>query len=176
MPMLTREQFDELLPDNVTTRTWTSIIAGWDATTTTYPRILADGLRLMADQTEKDRFAILDANEKLDWKKPDHPLYDPGGNVWPISMHGLSYKDSGRYLTAEGWCLGETCWYVCVEMGWRIYCGAETPELAVMRGMIVMQLAFNLRELAPKIRPHPYDGLKMALFEIQDAIKIKSVW
>lgn len=40
----------------------------------------------------------------------------------------LKFKDVEHYLTAEGYPLGTTCWYVSVEAGgWRDTCCADWP-------------------------------------------------
>ena len=50
---------------------------------------------------------------------------------WSVTMGGLCYKDKRGYLTIQEWYAGMTCWYVCIECGWREFIAAETPAIAV---------------------------------------------
>ena len=47
-----------------------------------------------------------------------------------------------------------------VECGWREYVCAETPELAVTRGIIVVEATRQWREMAPKRRPHLQETIR----------------
>lgn len=114
--------------------------------------ITTRGLKWLADQTEeqaKPRWS----DDAPEWMKTE------GGNDWPVSMRGLQYKPWSNYLTLEGWPTGTTCWYVCVEAGWRQYAASEHIEVALCRGLILFAVAKAQRDIAPSKRSKLQDAL-----------------
>ncbi len=161
--MIYRKEFDELLPDNIRSRKLVESMIGISADLPSADFVL-DGLYWAADLCERDRHASW---TKYDWQQPEHPLYNSYEPVWRVSTYGLSYKDSGSYLTAEGWPLGTKCWFMPVNCGWRIYCCGETPQLAVLRGIVIMTIAIEQRELAPKLRQGMHSALIQRVMEFK---------
>ena len=102
---------------------------------------------------------LADANEpyfapKIEWYEALQPWERArsGGLPRAISHRGLEYKDEAHYLTAEGWPLGTRCWYFCIDCGYRLFTCAETPELATMRAIIVVDACRRWRATEPAAR------------------------
>ena len=126
-------------------------------------RWLARGLQWIQDFVENDRHW---------WAKEPGRNPEPSFEFkWEINCSGLEYKSSGHYLTSEGWCLGTTCWFGRVEMGWRENVGATTPTLAMLRTMIVMCLAKESRKLPEAERPNMVDLIIQARREWWEQVK-----
>jgi hypothetical protein len=142
--MITREWLDEHLPaDRALDLAET---AAPDFRTMLVGKGLSDALRWLAALHEADRVP------RPKWKD-----YDPEKGVhpetaWPIRIGGLGYKGNDSYLTAEGWPLGTTCWYVKVECGWREYIAAEEPEIAALRGVFYAAVTREWRDTHPDER------------------------
>lgn len=150
--MITREGLDAALPDTPQVWKLASRLA-FQGDKLDQANILPAGLRWLAEFTEGDRFSH--APEGWDW----------GDTWWNIEIDGLNYKSRSHYLTAEGWPLQTTCWYVRVECGWREFVAAEIPELAVVRALIVVALAAKRRLITSKDRLPILEMAKVALSE-----------
>jgi hypothetical protein len=137
--MLTREILDEVLPDSDATWKLAEHLTGVELADRS--KVLTRGLRWLADFVEGDRFPV-----QPDWARERHAY------PFPITMRGLEYKSASQYLTAEGWPLGTRCWYVCIDSEWHQFAAAETPEMAIVRAMIVMSLLKLRRETPPEKR------------------------
>lgn len=159
--MLDREFLDDAIPNTPVMWQLASEITGIDLANG-YRSCAAyrvyEGLAWLARRTEHDRTFVW--GYKPDWRDPAHPHYDPVEYVWAIHMHGLSFKDSSSYLTAEGWRAGEPCWYIKVECGGRWYVGAEAQDLAVLRAIIVVHALTLQRTVAPKLQYSLQDTIK----------------
>jgi len=135
--MITREFLDKTIPD--THRMWelaskiTSVDLANGYRSAVAWRVYA-GLEWLAAATERAQH------------------YDAVAATWPIRAHGLLLKPSDMYLTAEGWPLGTTCWYVLVECGSRWYACAETQHLAVLRGVVLVHALALDSATAPQLR------------------------
>lgn len=164
--MITKELLDEVLPDTLETIKLAEVYSGLllreDYGRMVIPDVVEVALKWMAKCTEDDRFWGY-GDRKPAWKTNESAEW-----LYSIETGGLQYKPSSCYLTAEGWPTGTTCWYVCIESGWREYVGAETPRLAVIRALVVIGLAARLREIAPKERPVLADAL-LGLRKVQEA-------
>lgn len=104
-------------------------------------------LRWLAQFVEGDR-----------WPRPPWKEFDPirgarHETVYSIRFLGLDYKDNMSYLTAEGWPMDTTCWYVTIEMGHRDLIIADEIEHAVMRAVIFAAYSKRFRDIAPEDRP-----------------------
>ena len=105
--------------------------------------ILPAGLAWLAEVHESDHFP------RPAWRSEIPIVHE---SAWSIRPHGLNYKGSDSYMTAEGWCLGSTCWYVTVECGFRDHVIAETPELCMRRAIVFVAATRKWRDTHPKRR------------------------
>ena len=131
MPILRRDFLDTVLPDDEITRRLAERLSGLDLS----EDLLGRGLRWMAKVQEDDRFTGFTGTT------------DPLETWWTLNTSGLTYKGSESYLTSEGWPLGTCCWCVQVECGSRTAICAETPELAVLRTIIVIHTILQGRAM-----------------------------
>lgn len=146
--MLTRDFLDEFLPGDEITRRLAERITGLDLSTDLLPK----GLVWLADFIEKDRFNSV-GDRRPEWRDRHRDTW------WDISHRGLGYKTSTHYLTAEGWPMMTTCWYVCVECGFREFVAAETPELAVLRAICYVDVISRWRATEPPQRRKRHEML-----------------
>lgn len=152
MTTLNKQFWDRHLPDSPETIRRAEALTGLDLS----KDLLGVGLRWLADQTEieaKPRWG----DDTPEWHKPGGE--DVLGPDWSISASGLSYKPWSNYLTLEGYPTGTTCWYVRIDAGWREMVCGETPELALVRGLIVFATAQKQRPTAPRKRRELHEEL-----------------
>ena len=83
----------------------------------------------------------------------------------------LLYKAKPYYMTHEGYGTGSTCWYVALEIGYRMPCCADTPEEAVAIGLntAVSCLSKKLEKADFKNQtlPHESERYRKLLEELQ---------
>lgn len=133
--MITREWFETNLPHNDALRD--TVIRALRASGDVFSENLTDScLSWLARLTEKDMHSY----------NTQSSVNALGGYTYPVSFDGLGYKDSAHYLTGQGYPTGSICWYVRIACGFHVYTCSPSPELALMRGVIVAQAALLWRE------------------------------
>lgn len=145
MATLDKEFWDTHLPDSPETIRRAEALTGLDLSND----LLGVGLRWLAEQTEREWMPRW-GDEAPEWKRPGSPHFGDYDNS--ISASGLSYKQWSHYLTLEGYPTGTTCWYVRIDAGWRQMVCGETPELALIRALIVFATLQKQRPTAPRMR------------------------
>lgn len=136
--MLTREILDELMPHRRPLQDAVGLLTGGKVE---MDNILESGLQWMQDFTERQHLGRFNLPRRS---------VTPNGFAYPITAGGLLYKHSGQYLTQEGWRLGDTCWFVVVESGYREHVTGETPTLALLRAIVVMVVMEKMQQVGSK--------------------------
>lgn len=72
------------------------------------------------------------------WRMVERQVARSGSSEPRFRWDGPLFKPEHAYLTAEGYPLGTTCWYVALEhAGYRYVVCAETPQDAVRRAAAI---------------------------------------
>lgn len=124
---------------------------------------LPAALKWIAAQSEADQFP------SPAWKNPPE-----GGmhfeTAWSVRVLTLlGFKGEGMYLTAEGYPLGTTTFYVRLECGRFFHAFGPTPELAAYRGLIMFALLRRWRDTAPETRGSAEVAIARGVAELREA-------
>lgn len=143
--LLTKDWLDRVLPPDIPAASLAAHIVGDESFLLTH--YFPAGLRWMAQLTEADRFSDLPSS-------PLRPAWRDDDDTWyPIRFEGLTYKSKSDYATQYGYDAGTVAWAVRFESSRKHVVYAETPELAVIRGIIVMAAHHFCRDSAPHRSP-----------------------
>lgn len=132
--MLTREILDELMPDDEPLKAAVDKLTDYSIN---WENIVGSGLLWIQDFTERQRLG------RFDLPRRSATL---SSFAYPITAGGLLYKHSGQCMTQLNWRLGETCWFVTVESGYREHITGETPTLALLRAIVVMTVMEKMQQ------------------------------